>query len=270
MTRRAFTLVELLVCMGVIALLTALLLPGLAGARESARTSVCRSGLRQLGIAWALYAGDYADRAMPLAYWSAEDIGSGEQVFWWGTHGTSATPVDHSRGFISPYLDAPLGVRSIFECPAQPWGTYRAQGPSREPTSTYGYNGYYLSPAKTPGWGATIGFRPWRRLFEIRQPSTLLVFSDSMLPTNPERNSALLDPPCLFFDGAGWQTNNSPTTSFRHETRGITGLNASVCADGSTRATASEPGWLVNNLHHIGSIGLENAPWYVPDSNEWK
>ena len=49
----AFTLVELLVVIGIIAMLIALLMPALAGARAQARKAACASNLHQLGVAYA-------------------------------------------------------------------------------------------------------------------------------------------------------------------------------------------------------------------------
>lgn len=54
-----FTLVELLVVIGIIALLISVLLPALNKARQSADRTVCASNMRQLGILWHLYANEY-------------------------------------------------------------------------------------------------------------------------------------------------------------------------------------------------------------------
>jgi prepilin-type N-terminal cleavage/methylation domain-containing protein len=76
-----FTLVELLTVIAIISVLTAILFPVLAQARESARKNTCASNLRQLHHGLMLYVQDYDDR-WP-AIWNGEwNARAGKQLNW--------------------------------------------------------------------------------------------------------------------------------------------------------------------------------------------
>ncbi len=59
---RGFTLIELLVVIAIIALLMAILMPALSKAREQGKRAVCLSNVKQLTVAWLMYADENTDR----------------------------------------------------------------------------------------------------------------------------------------------------------------------------------------------------------------
>lgn len=77
MQKRGFTLIELLVVIAIIALLLAVIVPGLKKAKEKTRELACRNNVRQLGMGLTFYAEDNNGYAMPLSdefgdYWFHE------------------------------------------------------------------------------------------------------------------------------------------------------------------------------------------------------
>src|SRR5437879_1185396 len=84
---RAFTLVELLVVIGIIALLIAILLPALQKARESANTTQCASNLRQIAMGIISYANNHKGRLLPSKINDTNENGTNDkfypQGFFW-------------------------------------------------------------------------------------------------------------------------------------------------------------------------------------------
>src|SRR3954471_4040354 len=124
----AFTLVELLVVIGIIALLISILLPALNRARESANTIKCASNLRSVGQGIALYSAANKGALPAAVVFSGMRLANGQQ---YGPGGTQSAADIWSRGYISwssqvftkPYdvNDPIFGAETgwdIFRCPS--------------------------------------------------------------------------------------------------------------------------------------------------------
>jgi prepilin-type N-terminal cleavage/methylation domain-containing protein len=90
-----FTLVELLVVIGIIALLISILLPTLGNARRQANSVKCLSNLRQIGLAFQLYERQYKG-AWPVVYHHQL---AGDPLFYPAGHGDRSW-----MDFIAPYV----------------------------------------------------------------------------------------------------------------------------------------------------------------------
>ncbi len=105
-SRSGFTLIELLVVIAIIATLAAILFPVFAQAKEAAKKATCVSNVKQISLAFMLYAGDYDDILPRNWYTRIED---GRVIWYWPwfaqdrTDSTNYT-YDMSKGTIQPYM----------------------------------------------------------------------------------------------------------------------------------------------------------------------
>jgi prepilin-type N-terminal cleavage/methylation domain-containing protein/prepilin-type processing-associated H-X9-DG protein len=123
--RPAFTLVELLVVIGIIALLISILLPALTAARNAARQTKCLSNMKQLGTALYIYTTDSKGR---LPFQNTDAVGDFNNPAVYEAPGINNQSVFAS---LLPYLN---GNRDVYICPT-----------AGEVTWTFSANGTRLS-----------------------------------------------------------------------------------------------------------------------------
>ena len=165
--RKAFTLIELLIVIAIIAILSALLFPALKLAKNKASTLTCGSNLKQIGVAQVLYVGDnneyYNCWRNAMVVWPMLL----DEYLKTGLKGPGNAPVC-KRG-------------SLFDCP-----TNKDFKDGDCGYCAYGYNiAFFGKEVLADGtykdkdcWFRTKHFPP-ARLTQIRKPSELLTHCDS-------------------------------------------------------------------------------------------
>jgi prepilin-type N-terminal cleavage/methylation domain-containing protein/prepilin-type processing-associated H-X9-DG protein len=106
---RAFTLIELLVVIAIIAVLLSILFPAMRKVKEIARENVCRSNLKNIGLAVAMYLDDF-DRKIP-------NTGSSNQFLWYDSQGRWRQP-GSSGTYWGIYYKDYVKETKIFGCPS--------------------------------------------------------------------------------------------------------------------------------------------------------
>ncbi len=174
--RRAFTLVETLVVIGVLSTLLAILLPAASSVRASARASECQSNLRQLGIAATAYAAQNADHFPPALLYKMRPEGLSTIAWDFETRANGTVTPGAVWSFIG-------GVNRVQQCPE----FLGASTSGNDPFTGYNYNTTYIGaegrfPTMDPATGRWLdGWKSARmglRAGQIRNTTSVALFGD--------------------------------------------------------------------------------------------
>jgi len=174
-----FTIVELLTCISIIAILGAILVPVLGSVRQSAKIASSISNLRQLGIAAVIYSSENNGDLVPHAIF---DPVLGENREWCYALWQSGVENALANGILGPYLE---DAEKVLRCPI--WEaseqTQKMMDAAGKPGLLgYGYNGLNLSEMIDEPNGH---YRGYPRAV-LANPSETIMFATSAQPFGGE------------------------------------------------------------------------------------
>ncbi len=204
----AFTLIELLIVMAIIAILSATLLPVVNRSKYSVWRARCESNLRQLGLAAQMYCSDNAGN---FFYYRFNAVNNG-QTYWFGWLGPGQDeqrPYDLTLGALYPYLNG----SDVRLCPAlcSRMAQFKLKA-TNTVLCSYGCN-RYLAPLNTN--------LPAVNVARIRHPAEIAVFADAaeiddFLPPASKLNPLLEEFYYVDLETNYSSANNYPNGHFRH------------------------------------------------------
>lgn len=200
---KGFTLIELLVVIAIIAILMAILMPTLNRAREQGRRAACLANLKQLTLAWLMYADENAGKIVNGAAGIDSTVGS--QGPWWVG---KCWDDSYQSGVQAP---EELQKDEIKEGSLYPY--VRDTGPYRCPTGTRGemltyaamdsVNGLSRSGTTTTAAGKKVGTRIGKTVVWLRR-------LDEIVSPGPAYRMVFID--------EGWVTPDSYAVHYQQET----------------------------------------------------